>query len=174
MALPLYYARPIRPSFKHPRMIGLLQRVRHASVEVAGERVAAIERGLLVLVGIERGDDASGAGRLLERLLGYRVFADADGKMNLSVRDVGGALLLVPQFTLAADTAKGMRASFTPAAPPDEGARLFAELVTRARAIHPAVASGVFGADMQVTLTNDGPVTFWLEVSPPADSQSAD
>jgi D-tyrosyl-tRNA(Tyr) deacylase len=169
MALPLYYARTICSSFKHPRMIGLLQRVRHASVEVAGVRIAAIDRGLLVLVGVERGDDAAGAARLLERLLGYRVFPDADGKMNLSVRNVGGGLLLVPQFTLAADTAKGLRPSFTPAAPPEEGARLFEQLVARARAEYGAVASGVFGADMQVTLTNDGPVTFWLQVAPGCD-----
>jgi len=147
-------------------MIGLLQRVSQAAVSVDGKPVGAIGRGLLVLVGVERGDDESRADRLLERLLGYRVFPDADGKMNLSVQDIGGGLLLVPQFTLAADTNKGMRASFTPAAAPAEGQRLFEYLLTQARRRHANVASGVFGADMQVTLTNDGPVTFWLQVPP--------
>jgi len=147
-------------------MIGLLQRVSQAAVTVDGRAVGAIGRGLLVLVGVERGDDASRADRLLERLLGYRVFPDADGKMNLSVKDIGGALLLVPQFTLAADTQKGTRASFTPAAPPAEGKRLFEHLLAQARRQHANVASGVFGADMQVSLTNDGPVTFWLRVPP--------
>jgi D-tyrosyl-tRNA(Tyr) deacylase len=144
-------------------MIGLLQRVSQASVAVEGKTVGVIGRGLAVLVGVERGDDEARAERLLERLLGYRVFPDAAGRMNLSVNDIGGGLLLVPQFTLAADTQKGMRASFTPAAPPEEGERLFAYLLAQARRQHAPVASGVFGADMQVTLTNDGPVTFWLE-----------
>ncbi|MEW6332532.1 MAG: D-aminoacyl-tRNA deacylase [Pseudomonadota bacterium] len=144
-------------------MIGLLQRVRSARVDVDGATVGAIERGLLVLVGVERDDDTARADRLLERLLGYRVFPDSAGKMNLSVRDIGGGLLLVPQFTLAADTEKGMRPSFTPAALPEEGRRLFGYLVERARVQHTPVEAGVFGADMQVTLTNDGPVTFWLE-----------
>ncbi len=144
-------------------MIGLLQRVRSARVEIAGESVGAIARGLLVLVGVQRGDTCARTERLLERLLGYRVFPDSTGRMNLSVRDINGGLLLVPQFTLAADTRKGTRASFTSAAPPDEGERLFADLVARARAAHPQVATGLFGADMQVTLINDGPVTFWLE-----------
>ncbi|MBS1235413.1 MAG: D-tyrosyl-tRNA(Tyr) deacylase [Proteobacteria bacterium] len=147
-------------------MIGLLQRVCDASVVVAGETVGTIGAGLLVFVGVERGDDESVADRLLERLIGYRVFADADGKMNRNVCDIGGDLLLVPQFTLAADTDKGMRASFTPAAPPEDGRRLFEYLVLRARARHAPVASGVFGADMQVKLTNNGPVTFWLRVPP--------
>lgn len=147
-------------------MIGLLQRVSTASVGVAGKTVGAIDRGLLVLVGVERGDDEGTAARLLERVLGYRVFADAEGKMNLSVREVQGGLLLVPQFTLAADTAKGTRASFTPAAPPEEGRRLFDHLLARARGLHAPVASGVFGADMQAHLVNDGPVTFWLRVAP--------
>jgi D-aminoacyl-tRNA deacylase len=147
-------------------MIGLLQRVCDASVEVAGETVGSIGTGLLVFVGVERGDDESVADRLLERLLGYRVFADADGKMNRNVRDIGGGLLLVPQFTLAADTDKGMRASFTPAAPPEDGRRLFEYLVLRAHAKHAPVAGGVFGADMQVKLTNNGPVTFLLQVPP--------
>lgn len=145
-------------------MIGLLQRVSQASVTVEGKSVGAIGRGLLVFVGVSRGDDETKAERLLGRLLGYRVFADAEGKMNLSVKDIGGALLLVPQFTLAADTQKGMRASFTPAAPAPEGERLFGYLLAQARRQHTPAESGVFGADMQVTLTNDGPVTFWLQV----------
>jgi len=146
-------------------MIGLLQRVRMARVDVEGKTVGAIESGLLVFVGVEQGDGTAAAARLLERLLGYRVFPDADGKMNLSVKDTGGGLLLVPQFTLAADTKKGMRPSFTPAAPPEEGRRLFEYLAARAREQHAPVATGTFGADMQVTLTNDGPVTFWLQAS---------
>lgn len=144
-------------------MIGLLQRVSQASVVVEGKTVGAIGRGLAVLVGVEHGDDEARAGRLLERLLGYRVFPDTAGRMNLSVKDIGGGLLLVPQFTLAADTRKGMRASFTPAAAPEAGERLFAYLLAQARRQHAPVASGVFGADMQLTLTNDGPVTFWLQ-----------
>ena len=144
-------------------MIGLLQRVSQAAVTVNGKTAGAIGRGILVFVGVERGDDEAKADRLLERLLGYRVFADAAGKMNLSVKDIAGGLLLVPQFTLAADTQKGMRASFTPAAPPQEGERLFGHLLAQARRQHAPVESGIFGADMQVTLTNDGPVTFWLE-----------
>jgi len=145
-------------------MIGLLQRVRNARVDVDGKTVATIGPGLLVFIGVEQGDDESRAERMLERLLGYRVFPDAAGKMNLSVADTGGGVLLVPQFTLAADTNKGMRPSFTPAAMPEEGGRLFEYLVNRARTQHASVETGVFGADMQVTLTNDGPVTFWLEV----------
>jgi D-tyrosyl-tRNA(Tyr) deacylase len=144
-------------------MIGLLQRVSAAEVAVDGTIVGRIDRGLLVLVGVQKGDDDARAGRLLERLLGYRVFPDDAGRMNLSLTDIGGGLLLVPQFTLAADTRKGTRASFTSAAPPAEGERLFDLLVARARAAHPDVATGRFGADMQVSLTNDGPVTFWLE-----------
>ena len=145
-------------------MIGLLQRVCSAHVEIEHKTVSAIERGLLALIGMEQGDDESKADRLLERLLGYRIFPDASGKMNLSVTDVGGSVLLVPQFTLAADTEKGMRPSFTPAAAPEVGQRLFDYLLAQARARHAPVAAGVFGADMQVTLTNDGPVTFWLRV----------
>jgi len=147
-------------------VIGLLQRVSSAQVAVAGEVIGAIDRGLMVLVGVERGDGVRQADRLLERLLGYRVFADADGKMNLSVRDIGGGLLLVPQFTLPADTRKGMRPSFTPAAPPEQGQRLFDYLAAQASAAYPRTATGRFGADMQVSLTNDGPVTFWLRVAP--------
>ena len=149
-------------------MIGLLQRVASARVDVGGETVGAIGRGLLVLVCAEKGDDEASAARLLERLLGYRVFADDLGKMNLSLRDVGGGLLLVPQFTLAADTNSGNRPSFTPAAPPEAGRRLFDFIVTRAAGLHADTASGRFGADMQVSLTHDGPVTFWLRVPPAA------
>lgn len=145
-------------------MIGLLQRVRAARVDVDGKTVATIGPGLLVFVGVEQRDDESRAERLLERLLGYRVFPDAAGKMNLSVADIGGGVLLVPQFTLAADTNQGMRPSFTPAASPEQGQRLFEYLVNRARTQYASVEAGVFGADMQVTLTNDGPVTFWLRV----------
>ena len=146
-------------------MIGLLQRVSHANVVVGGETVAAIGPGLLVLIGVEQKDTEADADRLLERLLGYRVFADGEGRMNRSLTDIGGGLLLVPQFTLPADTHKGMRPSFTPAATPEEGRRLFEYLVASARTCHAPVASGTFGADMQVTLINDGPVTFWLQVS---------
>lgn len=147
-------------------MIGLLQRVTEARVEVDGERIGAIGPGLLVLVGIQRGDGESQAERLLQRLLGYRVFADEQGRMNRDLTQVGGGLLLVPQFTLAADTRKGTRPSFTPAAPPEDGERLFDHLLLLARAHHTPVAAGRFGADMQVRLNNDGPVTFWLEVPP--------
>lgn len=149
-------------------MIGLLQRVTHASVVVDGETVGAIAGGLLVLVGVERGDTEIQADRLLERLLSYRVFGDANQKMNLSVQDVKGGLLLVPQFTLAADTSKGTRAGFSSAAPPDEGRRLFQHLVDEAKKRHHPVATGVFGADMKVSLLNDGPVTFWIQVDPPS------
>lgn len=149
-------------------MIGLLQRVAQARVEVEGACVGAIGAGLLVLLCAERGDRETEADRLLERVLGYRVFADAEGRMNLSLRDVHGGLLLVPQFTLAADTHKGMRPSFTPAAAPAEGERLFEHFAARARAAHPAVETGRFGAHMQVSLTNDGPVTIWLQVGPVA------
>jgi D-tyrosyl-tRNA(Tyr) deacylase len=145
-------------------MIGLLQRVSEASVEVAGQNIGEIGPGLLVLVGVEKGDTQTQADRLLERLLGYRVFVDDEDKMNLSLNDTSGGLLLVPQFTLAADTRKGARPSFSSAAPPDEGKRLFEYLVNKARGLHADVASGQFGADMQVNLTNDGPVTFWLQV----------
>ena len=146
-------------------MIALLQRVSSAAVAVAGERIAAIDRGLLVLVGVERMDDQASADRLLERVLGYRVFADGTGRMNFSVCDIGGGLLLVPQFTLAADTARGMRPSFTPAAPPEQGERLFHHLLAQAHGSGLRVAAGRFGADMQVSLINDGPVTFWLRAS---------
>ena len=143
-------------------MIGFLQRVTHAQVDIGGKTVGAIKRGILVLVGVVAEDTEADAERLLERLLNYRVFPDAGSRMNLSLRDIGGGLLLVPQFTLAADTRKGNRASFTPAAAPERAAALFAHLLQRARAAHAKVAAGEFGADMQVSLTNDGPVSFWL------------
>jgi D-tyrosyl-tRNA(Tyr) deacylase len=147
-------------------MIGLLQRVSGASVVVDGARVGAIDSGLLVLLCAERGDTEKQADALLSKLLGYRVFGDAAGKMNLNVADAGGALLVVPQFTLAADTRSGTRPSFTPAASPQDGLRLFDYFVAQARARHPQVETGRFGADMKVSLTNDGPVTFWLQVAP--------
>jgi D-tyrosyl-tRNA(Tyr) deacylase len=147
-------------------MIGLLQRVTSAQVSVGGQQLAAIGRGLLVLVGVQKGDSENEACRLLERLLGYRVFPDSAGRMNLNVGQAGGGVLLVPQFTLAADTRSGMRPSFTPAADPAEGRRLFDFLVTEARQRHQPLACGEFAADMQVALVNDGPVTFWLEVAP--------
>ena len=145
-------------------MIGLLQRVSHAEVRVETKIVGAIQTGLIVLVGVERGDSEQQADRLLERLLTYRVFPDEEGRMNRSLQDVGGGLLLVSQFTLAADTRKGTRPGFSPAAEPQEGKRLFDYLVRRAREQHCVVETGEFGAHMQVTLTNDGPVTFWLQV----------
>ena len=144
-------------------MLALIQRVLEARVEIAGELAGAIDQGLLVFLGVEKDDTRIEAERLLKKVLAYSVFADAEGKMNLSVKDIAGGLLLVPQFTLAADTQKGMRASLTPAAPPQEGERLFGHLLAQARRQHAPVESGIFGADMQVTLTNDGPVTFWLE-----------
>jgi D-tyrosyl-tRNA(Tyr) deacylase len=144
-------------------MKGLIQRVTHAKVDVAGETVGAIDQGLLVLVGVEPQDTPASADKLLHKLLNYRVFSDADGKMNLSLTDVGGGLLLVSQFTLAADTRSGLRPGFSTAAPPALGAELFDYLVTQARQKHAVVATGQFGADMQVSLTNDGPVTFLLE-----------
>jgi D-tyrosyl-tRNA(Tyr) deacylase len=152
-------------------MIALIQRVTHAAVRVDGTLVGAIERGLLALVCAERGDADVQAEAIVDKLLGFRVFADEQGKMNRSLRDVGGALLLVPQFTLAADTASGTRPSFTPAAPPDTGRRLFERCVEHAAAVHGPVASGRFGAHMQVDLTNDGPVTFWLQVRPAGETR---
>jgi len=144
-------------------MIALIQRVSEASVRIGGDVAGSIGPGILALVAVEAGDTPVAVDRMLERLLGYRVFPDAQGRMNLSLRDTGGGLLLVPQFTLAADTRKGMRPSFSGAAPPERGAECFDLLVSRARAAHPAVAAGRFGADMQVALINDGPVTFWLQ-----------
>lgn len=144
-------------------MIALLQRVSEARVDIDGEPVAAIGPGLLVLVGVRPEDTEPAVARLMDKLLHYRVFADEAGKMNLSLLQVDGELLLVPQFTLAAETAKGLRPSFSGAAPPEQGRRLFDAAVAAARSQYPRVACGVFGADMQVSLTNDGPVTFWLE-----------
>jgi D-aminoacyl-tRNA deacylase len=144
-------------------MIGLLQRVSEAHVDIDADRVASIGRGLLVLIGVRPADDEASALRLLDRLLQYRVFGDADGKMNLSLGQISGDLLLVPQFTLAADTHKGLRPGFSTAAPPAQGRQLFDILVQAACARHAPVASGVFGAHMRVSLINDGPVTFWLE-----------
>jgi D-tyrosyl-tRNA(Tyr) deacylase len=144
-------------------VIGLLQRVSEARVVISEQVVAQIGQGLLVLVGVERGDTEPSARRLVERLLGYRVFADQTGRMNRDVREVDGGMILVPQFTLAADTRKGTRAGFSGAAAPEDGRRLFSHLVDVARDRYPRVQAGVFGADMQVALVNDGPVTFWLD-----------
>jgi D-aminoacyl-tRNA deacylase len=146
-------------------MIALIQRVNQAEVTVDSQTVGAIGRGILALVGVCRGDTTASADRLLERVLTYRIFPDEQGKMNLSLRDIQGELLLVSQFTLAADTQKGTRAGFSTAAAPEGARRLFDYFLDRARAVHPFVASGVFGANMQVSLVNDGPVTFWLETA---------
>ncbi len=143
-------------------MIALIQRVSEAEVRVGNERVAAIGRGVLALIGVQRGDSVEAGARLLERILSYRVFPDGAGRMNVSLREVGGGLLLVPQFTLAADTGKGTRAGFSTAAAPEEAQSLFAELLSRAQAAYAPVSAGVFGANMQVSLVNDGPVTFLL------------
>ena len=147
-------------------MIGLLQRVSGASVTVDGRIIGAIGPGLLVLIGVQRGDGAAQGSRLLQRLLDYRVFADEQGRMNLSLRDTGGGLLLVPQFTLAADTSSGNRPGISTAAEPDLARALFDGLLAEARAVHQGVASGEFGAHMAVLGVNDGPVTFWLQVPP--------
>jgi D-tyrosyl-tRNA(Tyr) deacylase len=144
-------------------MIALIQRVTRAEVTVDSRSVGAIGRGILALVGVRRGDTTASADRLLEKVLTYRIFPDEQGKMNLSLRDIQGELLLVSQFTLAADTQKGTRAGFSSAAAPEDARRLFDYFLDRARAVHGSVASGVFGANMQVSLLNDGPVTFWLE-----------
>jgi len=147
-------------------LIGLLQRVTSASVEVGGRELARIGAGLLVLVAVERDDTPAAAARLLDRLLHYRVFEDDEGRMNRSVTDTGGGLLLVPQFTLAADTKKGLRPGFSTAAAPEVGRRLFEELLELARQRMPAVQAGYFGAHMRVSLVNDGPVTFWIQAAP--------
>ncbi|MGD0501456.1 MAG: D-aminoacyl-tRNA deacylase [Steroidobacteraceae bacterium] len=144
-------------------MIALIQRVREARVEVDGAIVGSIRHGILALIGVRPADDEAAAARLLDRLLKYRIFADEADKMNLSLQQIGGDLLLVPQFTLAADTRHGLRPGFSTAAPPDQGRRLYGLLVATAMSRHSPVASGVFGATMQVSLTNDGPVTLWLE-----------
>jgi D-aminoacyl-tRNA deacylase len=144
-------------------MIALIQRVAEASVRVDGRTIGAIGPGLLALIGVVHGDDVARSERLLQRVLDYRVFADAAGRMNLSLRQLAGGLLLVPQFTLAADTGSGNRPGFSGAAPPAQAAALFDYVVASARALHGEVASGLFGAHMQVSLVNDGPVTFWLQ-----------
>jgi len=149
-------------------MIALLQRVSEAAVHVNGREVGAIGPGILALVAVERKDSEAEADRLLERLLAYRIFPDSEGRMNLDLRQAGGGLLLVPQFTLAANTRKGNRPSFTSAAKPEEGERLFAYFARRASDAFGSVATGRFGADMKVRLVNDGPVTFWLQVPPTA------
>ena len=145
-------------------MIGLLQRVTHASVTIDGDIVASINTGLLVFIGVEKNDSVQQARRLFEKIIAYRVFADDEGKMNLSLQDVQGGLLLVPQFTLPADTRKGLRPSFSDAAPPDQGKQIFEYFIDHAREQYTTVETGVFGADMQVSLNNDGPVTFWLKI----------
>ncbi len=144
-------------------MIALIQRVTNANVVVNNQVIGEIKQGVLALIGVEKFDEEANAERLLERLLGYRIFSDQEGKMNLSVTDIQGGLLLVPQFTLAADTRKGKRPSFSSAAPPEKGQWLFDYLLQLSQKNYPKVASGQFGADMQVSLCNDGPVTFWLQ-----------
>ena len=147
-------------------MIALIQRVGEASVTVDARIVGEIGAGILALIGFERGDDMAGATRLLERVITYRIFADDAGRMNLSLADTGGGLLLVPQFTLAADTHKGTRPGFSTAAAPELARSMFTQCLTLARARHPDVAAGEFGAHMRVALVNDGPVTFWLRMAP--------
>lgn len=149
-------------------MKGLIQRVRHASVTVDDEITGQIDGGILLLLGVEKGDDEATADKLLQKVLKYRIFGDADDKMNLSLADIGGGLLVVSQFTLVADTRKGLRPSFSSGATPTEGERLYEYFVDRARQLHNPVATGRFGADMKVELLNDGPVTFLLEVPPAA------
>jgi len=149
-------------------LIALVQRVVDAQVTVAGEQLARIGRGVLALLGVERGDGPREAERLAERVLAYRLFPDDAGRMNLSLSQVAGGLLIVPQFTLAADTSSGTRAGFSRAADPEEGERLYEAFVAACRARHDEVATGRFGADMQVSLVNDGPVTFWLQARPAA------
>jgi len=144
-------------------MKALIQRAARAEVRIAGQQVARIDSGILALIGIEATDSAETAGVLLERVLTYRVFADEAGKMNLNLRQVGGGLLLVPQFTLVAETHKGTRPGFSRGATPAAARVVYDGVVEIAAAMHPEVASGVFGADMQVELVNDGPVTFWLQ-----------
>ena len=147
-------------------MIALIQRVSEAAVHVNGNMLGEISTGILALIGVEKGDSEVQANRLLQRVLAYRIFPDSEGRMNLDVQQAGGGLLLVSQFTLAANTRKGNRASFTSAAPPEEGERLFDYLVEQARRRIPGTQTGQFGADMKVHLVNDGPVTFWLQVPP--------
>lgn len=144
-------------------MIGLLQRVSRARIEVHSQNIAQINTGIVAFIGVEKDDTKGKADRLLDRLLGYRIFPDESGRMNLSLSDIQGGLLLVPQFTLPADTKKGMRPSFSSAAAPEMGMELFDYLLSRAKDRHQLVEAGEFGADMKVHLTNDGPVTFWLK-----------
>ena len=145
-------------------MIALLQRVQHANVVVNDETIGEIKQGILLFIGVEKNDTEEAANRLCERYLSYRVFSDEQDKMNLSVKDIAGGVLLVPQFTLAADTRKGNRPSFSSAANPELGKKLFNHIVTRTKELYSNVATGQFGADMKVSLLNDGPVTFWLQV----------
>ena len=145
-------------------MIGLIQRVTCAQIEVDDQTISRINNGIFALIGVERSDTEKSAEKLLQRILGYRIFADPKSRMNLSLTDIAGDLLLVPQFTLPADTKKGMRPSFSRAAPPLQGQTLFTFLLDRARSQYPKVESGRFGVDMKITSTNDGPVTFWLQV----------
>jgi D-tyrosyl-tRNA(Tyr) deacylase len=152
-------------------MIALIQRVSRAHVAVGERAVGAIEAGILALIGVQRGDTRTEAERLLARVLNYRIFPDEQGRMNRHLGDVQGGLLLVPQFTLAADTRNGSRPGFSTAAPPEQARELFEYLLMRARASHAHVSTGEFGAHMQVTLTNDGPVTFWLESAPATHAQ---
>jgi D-aminoacyl-tRNA deacylase len=147
-------------------MIALIQRVKYAKVVVENQTIGEINQGILALIGVEKNDAQPQADRLLERLLNYRIFADQNDKMNLSIQDIQGGLLLVPQFTLAADTQKGNRPSFTTAAPPEIGEQWFNYFKNQAKSKYYSVETGQFGADMQVHLINNGPVTFWLQVKP--------
>jgi D-aminoacyl-tRNA deacylase len=163
MAPNLTLLEPANATQSKPTMIALIQRVSEAQVRIEGKSIAAIGKGVLALIGVRRADTELQAQRLAERLLAYRIFPDDSGRMNLSVREAGGELLVVPQFTLAADTASGTRAGFSPAAEPPAARGLFEHLLGSLRLAYAPVSSGVFGADMQVSLINDGPVTFWLE-----------
>jgi len=144
-------------------MKALIQRVTSASVDINGIAVGEIQQGILLLLGVEKEDTQQSADKLLKKILAYRIFSDNEGKMNLNLQQSQGGLLIVSQFTLVADTKKGLRPSFSSAAPPQQGEALYNYFVDQAKALHPTVATGQFGADMQVNLTNDGPVTFWLE-----------
>ncbi len=144
-------------------MRGLIQRVKHAQVDIAGQTVGQVDQGILLLLGVEREDDTGCLEKMLHKVLNYRIFPDEDGKMNLSVSDIAGGILVVSQFTLAADTKKGLRPGFSTAATPDVAQQMYDEFLARLQVVHADVASGEFGADMQVTLCNDGPVTFLLE-----------
>ena len=146
-------------------MIALIQRVSQANVVVNNTTIGEIQQGVLAFIGVEKNDSEAEASRLLDKILSYRIFADSDDKMNLSVQDINGGVLLVPQFTLAADTQKGCRPSFSSAAPPALGERLFSELVQQAKEKYQKIETGEFAADMKVSLLNDGPVTFWLQVN---------